>query len=155
MSFKLYYRESNGLRSIELDTARHHPVVWLQRCCYDRVMRHKFLFRTDWTPFSKLTLRHYLDENRFLILARDSGHGYGYPASESLYRSVRIFSYYELTFVDRHNRHQWRDKHRRNQIRRSIQPYRPQMGFSQMRSSQWHTIPSRTSLTMTSSRISD
>jgi hypothetical protein len=63
---------------------------------------------------------HYLDENRFLVLARDSSHGYGYPASQSLYRSVNIFSHDELTFVDRHNRHQCRDKHRRNQIRRSI-----------------------------------
>jgi hypothetical protein len=31
---------------------------------------------------------HCLDKNRFLVLARDSSHGYGFPASASIYRQV-------------------------------------------------------------------
>jgi hypothetical protein len=35
---------------------------------------------------------HYLDKNRFLVLARDTGHGFGQPSSTSLYRQVTPFS---------------------------------------------------------------
>lgn len=33
---------------------------------------------------------HFLDSTRFLVLARDSNHGYGYNATASLYRQVSI-----------------------------------------------------------------
>jgi hypothetical protein len=43
---------------------------------------------TGATKFAAQSELHYLDENRFLILARDSNHGFGFPATASLYRQV-------------------------------------------------------------------
>jgi len=46
------------------------------------------LYNDTTTKIAAQSELHFLDKNRFFVLARDSSHGFGYPASASLYRQV-------------------------------------------------------------------
>jgi len=49
-----------------------------------------FLDETNATKVAAQSELHFLDKNRFLVLARDSGHGFGQPVSKSNYRHVPL-----------------------------------------------------------------
>jgi hypothetical protein len=49
-----------------------------------------FKDETNATKVAAQSELHFLDKNRFLVLARDSGHGFGQPVSKSNYRHVSL-----------------------------------------------------------------
>ena len=59
---------------------------------------------------------HYLTDERFFVLARDSSRGYGYPNSTSVYRHVYHFFPEHNLIIDRHFRYLQCNKYHRYQI---------------------------------------